>query len=120
MLRVFLLRTLNRYASKWLVLAIDLCLVSLSFFFAYAIRYNASLNFDVTQVLFQLPFVLIVALVAFLLVGSYKGIIRHTGAKDELNVFVATSIYLIGISTCLLYTSPSPRDRQKSRMPSSA
>ena len=25
-----------------------------------------------------------------------------------------------GIMTCLLYTSPSPRDRQKSRMPSSA
>ena len=24
------------------------------------------------------------------------------------------------VSTCLLYTSPSPRDRQKSRMPSSA
>ena len=24
------------------------------------------------------------------------------------------------MSTCLLYTSPSPRDRQKSRMPSSA
>ena len=27
---------------------------------------------------------------------------------------------LKGITTCLLYTSPSPRDRQKSRMPSSA
>src|SRR5665213_3371149 len=26
----------------------------------------------------------------------------------------------IATSTCLLYTSPSPRDRQKSRMPSSA
>ena len=25
-----------------------------------------------------------------------------------------------GLNTCLLYTSPSPRDRQKSRMPSSA
>ena len=24
------------------------------------------------------------------------------------------------VSSCLLYTSPSPRDRQKSRMPSSA
>ena len=24
------------------------------------------------------------------------------------------------LTTCLLYTSPSPRDRQKSRMPSSA
>ena len=26
----------------------------------------------------------------------------------------------VGPRTCLLYTSPSPRDRQKSRMPSSA
>ena len=26
----------------------------------------------------------------------------------------------LGVNTCLLYTSPSPRDRQKSRMPSSA
>ena len=26
----------------------------------------------------------------------------------------------IGLNPCLLYTSPSPRDRQKSRMPSSA
>ena len=27
---------------------------------------------------------------------------------------------LVNVSICLLYTSPSPRDRQKSRMPSSA
>ena len=29
-------------------------------------------------------------------------------------------LYTILDITCLLYTSPSPRDRQKSRMPSSA
>ena len=29
-------------------------------------------------------------------------------------------INVAGFHTCLLYTSPSPRDRQKSRMPSSA
>ena len=29
-------------------------------------------------------------------------------------------IGLGALGTCLLYTSPSPRDRQKSRMPSSA
>ena len=29
-------------------------------------------------------------------------------------------VFLPGTLTCLLYTSPSPRDRQKSRMPSSA
>ena len=32
-------------------------------------------------------------------------------------VYVTTNEVL---SSCLLYTSPSPRDRQKSRMPSSA
>ena len=31
-----------------------------------------------------------------------------------------TSIYFEQWGNCLLYTSPSPRDRQKSRMPSSA
>ena len=35
--------------------------------------------------------------------------------------FVGSSMTFIDCSTiCLLYTSPSPRDRQKSRMPSSA
>ena len=31
-----------------------------------------------------------------------------------------TAEHIVYIYTCLLYTSPSPRDRQKSRMPSSA
>src|SRR5674476_1424343 len=35
--------------------------------------------------------------------GVIKGILLHQGESN----------------TCLLYTSPSPRDRQKSRMPSS-
>ena len=32
----------------------------------------------------------------------------------------ALFVFLFGPWICLLYTSPSPRDRQKSRMPSSA
>ena len=49
-----------------------------------------------------------------------------TGAYVEQDAASAsvpiTAILSIGflVSTCLLYTSPSPRDRQKSRMPSSA
>ena len=31
-----------------------------------------------------------------------------------------TAITSVTVNSCLLYTSPSPRDRQKSRMPSSA
>ena len=38
----------------------------------------------------------------------------------ELNAFASAPNSLRDIWLCLLYTSPSPRDRQKSRMPSSA
>ncbi|WP_288955313.1 nucleoside-diphosphate sugar epimerase/dehydratase [uncultured Polaribacter sp.] len=103
MLRVFFLRTLNKYASKWLVLFVDLFLVALSFFFAYAIRYNASLDFEVATVFYQLPIVLFLALFSFLIVGSYKGVIRHTGTKDAFNVFVGISIYTIGLGCLLLF-----------------
>ena len=34
--------------------------------------------------------------------------------------FGAVAGVMGGLTSCLLYTSPSPRDRQKSRMPSSA
>ena len=46
---------------------------------------------------------------------------------DELFSLIDTAYKQIGghfdyasVNDCLLYTSPSPRDRQKSRMPSSA
>ena len=35
--------------------------------------------------------------------------------------FVGTAAYILRlVSVCLLYTSPSPRDKRQSRMPSSA
>jgi len=40
------------------------------------------------------------------------------GIGGEINA--STSKETTHLYTCLLYTSPSPRDRQKSRMPSSA
>ena len=56
--------------------------------------------------------------------GWTKG---YTGVMTECNenyVTLGGSVVLstkwIMSITCLLYTSPSPRDRQKSRMPSSA
>ena len=45
---------------------------------------------------------------------------RANGASDvDWEFDVTTSVSSL-ISTCLLYTSPSPRDRTRSRMPSSA
>ena len=61
--------------------------------------------------------------------GARK-IIEQGAAVELANVFDAPSVerafrragpeIVIDQLTCLLYTSPSPRDRQKSRMPSSA
>ena len=43
------------------------------------------------------------------------------GKKYPADVALSEEVFNGGnASTCLLYTSPSPRDRQKSRMPSSA
>ena len=44
---------------------------------------------------------------------------RWTGIEDE-EWFDDMTAYMEEHWTCLLYTSPSPRDRQRSRMPSSA
>ena len=41
-------------------------------------------------------------------------------AATELPDFLFGLGTVLDAETCLLYTSPSPRDRQKSRMPSSA
>ena len=37
-----------------------------------------------------------------------------------LNWWVVPIMLIVGFLTCLLYTSPSPRDKRQSRMPSSA
>ena len=48
-------------------------------------------------------------------VESYKNI-DDDGVGSEMAAAKMLNVYY----DCLLYTSPSPRDRQKSRMPSSA
>ena len=42
-------------------------------------------------------------------------------SSKDMGAFVAAAVsFTFMYHDCLLYTSPSPRDRQKSRMPSSA
>ena len=44
----------------------------------------------------------------------------HGGASVALAESVGSAASHMYINTCLLYTSPSPRDKRQSRMPSSA
>ena len=95
MIKNFFLKTLRKYASRWVVLGVDICLVSLSFIFAYFIRFNASFDFDLTSLFSQIPIIIIVSLISFLFVGSHKGIVRHTGTRDIFNVFVGVTLLAV-------------------------
>ena len=84
------------------------------------------------------PFLRFLAAIVFLLLIA-AGVIYHLGGKqmefkaettiqsttvknvmDHLSKPELVEKWAAGLEACLLYTSPSPRDRQKSRMPSSA
>jgi FlaA1/EpsC-like NDP-sugar epimerase len=95
MIQNYLANNASRFASKWLVLLIDLITVGVSFVLSYLIRFNLTLNFDVGKLPLQLVYILFIATIAFLITGSYKGIVRHTGVRDVYNIFNAVCLFSI-------------------------
>ena len=102
MLRKFFLQTLNKYASKWTVLCIDVFLTCAAFIAAYVLRFNLSFNFDTSNLKGQLFVIICASLISFIAVGSYKGVIRHTGIRDVFNVFFGATILTWFISFIVL------------------
>jgi aspartate aminotransferase-like enzyme len=51
---------------------------------------------------------------------EFKAILLDTLERFKSVTHLPEALFLTSSGSCLLYTSPSPRDRQKSRMPSSA
>jgi FlaA1/EpsC-like NDP-sugar epimerase len=96
----------QKYASRWLVFGIDLFIVLATFFIAYFVRFNFTFDFDISQFLFQLPFVFTISAVSFLIVGSFKSVIRHTGFTDVVNVFKAITLMSV-ISAFLVFANRS-------------
>ncbi|MDY0781392.1 nucleoside-diphosphate sugar epimerase/dehydratase [Tenacibaculum sp. IB213877] len=97
MLRTIFLKALNKHASHWLVLFIDILLVCFSFILAYSVRFNASLNFNTSDLNYQIPFIAIVFTASFWLVGTNRGIVRHTGTRDAFNVFLGVTLASISV-----------------------
>ena len=102
MIQNYLTHNAHRYASKWLVLAIDVAIVSFSFFLAYCIRFNLTFDFEVDKLIFQLPVVAFISMISFLIIGSYKGVVRHTGVRDVYNIFNAICLSSILAITVVL------------------
>ena len=74
-------------------------------------------------------FIIVGAAVSAMLVGNSMEIFKGAfagigkcfkGPRYKKEDYLNTIFVVAKIMNCLLYTSPSPRDRQKSRMPSSA
>jgi FlaA1/EpsC-like NDP-sugar epimerase len=92
MLKEGLYNISKHYASKWLVLLFDVCVVLFTFLLAYLIRYNFQLDFDFSKFLSEIPFVAISAALCFIAVGTHKSVVRFIGIKDVINVIIGVNI----------------------------
>ena len=91
MFRILLTFYQNRFLSRWTVLLFDLSASFLAICVAIAFRF--SFQFEEAQRVLHLHSfigILLVYLCAFLIVGSHKGILRHTSVADVKNVFKAS------------------------------
>jgi len=86
------------------VLLIDISFVVQTYIMANLIFYNFKLSLYNSYLLHQIPFIIIISFISFTLVGSHKGIIRHTGINDAFNVFFAASL-LTFLAAFTVYTN---------------
>ena len=52
-------------------------------------------------------------------IGKFTDILFHV-EKPKVSAYKIEGLEVAATNACLLYTSPSPRDKRQSRMPSSA
>lgn len=94
-------KNLRKETPRWLVLTIDMYITFntfvFTFFFLKVLRIGPQTRmYDV--VIHHVPQVLFFALIAYLASSSFKGIVRHTGFKDVMNVFKAMVLYVVLLS----------------------
>ncbi|WP_209399733.1 nucleoside-diphosphate sugar epimerase/dehydratase [Pseudozobellia sp. WGM2] len=103
MIKDFLVNNAHRYASKWLVLFIDVCMITVSFVLSYIIRFNLTLDFELDKLFIQLPIIALIAMASFVFTGSHKGVVRHTGVRDVYNIFNAICLSSILLISMVLF-----------------
>ncbi|MDV7187782.1 nucleoside-diphosphate sugar epimerase/dehydratase [Lutibacter sp. TH_r2] len=102
MLKSTVKRIIKSNTPRWIVLLIDLYIVCNTFIIAYLVRFNFNFDFDSSKLSVQLPIILVFSLISFLVVGSYKGIVRHTGFRDSLNIVFAAILLFSFLSGFVL------------------
>jgi len=92
MFKKLIKKIFSKYSSQWLILAIDVLTVQVTFTVSYFIRFNFQPDFVGYHFIDQLLIVGFVSIVAFLGIGSHKGIVRHAGLKDANNLIIGVNI----------------------------
>ena len=93
----------DKFLSRWTVLFFDLTATLLALIASIALRFNFSVD-QAQRVLNIYSFIAVLALysVAYLFVGSYKGILRHTSLEDVTKVLKSTSLgFAVGLSVTI-------------------
>jgi UDP-GlcNAc:undecaprenyl-phosphate GlcNAc-1-phosphate transferase len=97
------------YKRRVAEVVLDGALVSLCYWLAYRLRFEDPYEFANTVELFRnsLPLVLSIVLIAFFVVGIYRGAWRHFGMLDSLNVakgvFLGTVVSVLIIQIIRVY-----------------
>ena len=86
----------DRFISRWTVLFFDVTATLLALVVSIAIRFNFSVD-QAQRVLNLSSFVTVLTIysVAYLFIGSHKGILRHTSLEDVKKVLKSTGVALI-------------------------
>jgi len=80
---------LRRITPRWLVFLIDLSTCFLSIFLSYYLRFNFVIpEKEIDAIPFAIFSVLIIRIISFLVGRTYTGMVRYTGTKDILRIFV--------------------------------
>ncbi len=87
------IRNSKIYTSPWIVLAIDIAIIVQTFFIANLIFYNFKLSLYNSHLFHHVPFIIVFSFISILIIGSHKGIVRHTGINDAINVFLAATLF---------------------------
>ena len=74
---------------KWAILLIDIFMLVVAFAIAEVFNYWHTSNIVYSLLWFKLMYIIIATTLSFYIVGSYRGIIRHSGLNDIIKITIA-------------------------------
>ncbi|WP_286767435.1 MULTISPECIES: polysaccharide biosynthesis protein [Sphingobacterium] len=83
----YLRRRLRKENPRWVVLLFDLGIVLFCYVFSNFIVNSFKGSLDVLDMVWKAPIVLIIYLSCFVIMQTYKGIVRQTGLSDAIKIF---------------------------------